>query len=250
VVDRIPVLPTDISSTVARGDEEDGLSIAIDLPRTTFLAGEAVSAHLVVRNDGPVPVFILDQPVLAVIDETGQPFRHQGFGPGDGPLTQPPPIPQSLDPGQSRTVSQAVQLPFEDDARQHTYEVQGYVQHAQQQLGNAAQWPSLETNAWPLPLAMPSPVQRLQATLQADARGWCLQATDGVGSQPAAPLSADMFAWESHDRGFVLPSGPGPVWAGAWDPSFVPVGPPIHVKAWVAGPGYVTAQLEETVPGP
>lgn len=243
VVDTIPVPPAAVWSTVASG-EEAGLSVTIDLPQTAFLAGEAVSAHLVVRNGGPSPVFILD-PSLVVIDETGQQFRHQGFGPGDGPITHPGPGAQQLDPGQSWTVSQAVQLPFEDDARQHTYQMQGRVQHAPQipLMNNTARWAGLDTSTWTLPLALPSPAQHLRATLQVDGGQWCLQATDGVGGRPATPLSAGMRAGGRTDLGLMTLSGPGPVWTGSWAPPLMQSGGPITVQAWVAGPGYVTAQL-------
>jgi hypothetical protein len=150
------------------------------------------------------------------------------------------------------TPSEVFQLPFEDEVTCHTYALWGAVQVGNRASlsQNMAEWPLLEASPMALRLIPPTPAQQLRGEWQAHRRQWCLRATDGNGAKPTAQPTAWMWV-RSARRASLGPvqGGLGNVWAGFWVPYLLEGGAPLSVSIWIAAPGYVTAQLTETVPG-
>jgi hypothetical protein len=146
-----------------------------------------------------------------------------------------------------------LQLPFDNELAQHTFRISGRVQIdvSSGQPTTLTDWPELVTNSFVVPLVHPGAAQHLHAAWQADREKWRLQVTDSAGGRVTAPLTAWMWASSTKGRTLgVIDAVRENVWAGVWEPYLMAGGSPLSVDIWVAGPGYVTTLLTETVPGP
>ena len=106
----------------------------------------------------------------------------------------------------------------------------------------------------PLHIGASSPADQLVLDLHANRQQWCLMATDDSGGRPTGPLFLHWMA-----RGSMaslmssgVPGGTGNAWAQRWSrtgsPSLVDGTTPVTLTVWVAGPHYVTARADTTIP--
>lgn len=199
---QIPTAPGATWATVASAEPLPGLVVVLRLPATTFLAGEAISPQVRVRNTGQDPVAIYDPWIEALDQDTSLSLvKPTPFLPGSWPETHPPPSPWTVDPGQTHVWSRTIQLPFADQAAARS----PYRLRAVAQLSgpdpvpkNLAEWPTFQTASVPLTLVPARPQQQLRLAWQADRHQWCVQAVDGAGGRPVGPLVAWMHATSAH----------------------------------------------------
>jgi hypothetical protein len=215
----------------AAGEPLPGVHLELRLPRTTFVAGALIQPEVAVRNtsasDASVVVRVSALPQNAPADPRSFPIFSGGPGPAPPLLDVPP--------GETRTVSSLLQVPF--DAAEPVRV------HAVARLGGVTVVADV-----PLELTVAGPAQQLKIELHADARQWCAQATDGNGRAPSGALLAAMIA---RGAGMSMQGGAtgataGAAWAGRF-PSNLPTSGPLTVSVFVGGEDYETARAENTV---
>lgn len=153
----------------------------------------------------------------------------------------------TLEPGDSQTWLQAVQLPFEDDLRPDRSVALGatvqVLRAGEVSPGNNLRtWPTYHAPEVPLSLSAPRPDQQLRVVWQAQRQQCAIQVRCADGSQPRGPLVALIFA-VGHGKTIRQLHGGPDTFTTEWG-----AGTPMRVRVWVAGPGYVTALSEVVVP--
>ena len=239
---------TPASATARR----DGLSLSVELPKDSYLAGEGGQATLTLRNDGAETIFVgvgHDLAQLILLDEQGH---------------EPPPFPwysvprpgvpylAQLAAGQVITSTINFHAPPIKPASEHKYVLWAWTQFSRlaTENGNGPDnlWLHLESGPIPLLILTPGPSKQLNAKLSADRSGWRVQVTDGRGHVPNSPMWGAMEAatYESFYGGPLKENAEGE-WSGTW-PDHIE-GNETIVRAWVSAPGYVTAIASVMVPG-
>lgn len=252
-----PSLAPSGASTLAAGEPMPGVFLDLQLPvPTTLIAGGTVIPDFVVRNTSTDTVALT--PSVSV--EPDQPVRQNGVTPDPRAFpsllqTGPPGAYETrVPPGQTRTSSSMAQLPFDATVAVHL--------HASAGLGlvSAASPASQHVVGVvadiPLRLRAPLATDQLTLDLKADRQQWCLHATvAGSGDRPTGPLFIRIQA--KGTAGTLFGNGvtgeTGDAWAQRWSrmgsPSLVQSAGPVTLTLWVAGPHYVTARADTTIPG-
>jgi hypothetical protein len=226
-----------------------GTTPSIAVPDGRLLVGGAIGVEFVARNDSYDPLGVAE-PRLGLQDEAGPELTLHEFVPGNWPGSYPRPDDRQILPGQSLDLIFNVQLPSASDLKGHTYHLVAQMRPMESsQSGLAVPATTLQAVSRSLALVQPGASHQLHAKLYPRNEGWCLQVLTGDGSRPTSPLTASLWAQSLRVATDVpLSGGDQDVWVGTW-PKEHRGGGPIHVQIWVAGSGYVTAQLDQTVPG-
>ena len=226
-----------------------GLSLRVELPKSTYMAGEGGRGEVTLRNDGPETIFFGCQYIECfrpiVLDGQGHqpapwPFLPSlRFGPEGRPL--------ALAAGQTFTDVVTFQIPPEEQVAGHTYVL--WVEAVISRIEGKFDTLLLRLEAGPIPLRVvsPDPQQQLRAELQADGTGWSVRVTDANNQVPSGPLWGMLDATSSHG------SSAGPLLDsvdGGWSYPWQLAEDALNVRVWVAGAGYVTAVAIYTAPGP
>ncbi len=245
----IPAAPGESWRIVAAIEIVAGAQFELLLPKTTLLAGEAVSPRIRVANHSNIAV-VVEQP-WAWLQTNAAPLLR--FAPGFWPEGRPPPSPFALASGERLTWSQAIQLPFEDPSADLAIVQLGASLRSPSPgpaVGNIAAWPIYQAPAVKLALKRSQPAQQLRIHWQADRYEYSVRVTDANGSRPSGgPLVAWM--WATSARGATLgalPNEQGHVWSGTWAPHLIADNSQVNVRIWVAGSGWVTALAEAQLP--
>ena len=244
------------ASTLATGEPMPGVFLDLQLPTTTLIAGGMVLPDYVVRNTSTNTV-ALSQFVSVDPDQSGQ----TGRAPSDTRAfpsmsqTGPPGAYETrVPPGQTRAISGMAQLPFDTSLAVHL--------HASAGLGlvraGSPMSQHVVTVVADIPVRLRAPLTQDQLTLELKAarQQACLRATvAGSGQRPIGPL---VIRLEAKGGGASLfgdgfPGGTGDAWAERWSrsgsPSLFQNPGPVTLTVWVAGPYYVTARADTTIPG-
>ena len=242
-------------STVAAGEPAPGVFLELRLPTTSLVAGTLVTPEFVVRNTSTDEVS-LSSGVSVVPD--GQDQASNGAQPDPRafpmfPRTGPPSAFETRVPaGQTRVVTAMAQVPFDRSRPVHL--------HAGAGLGVVAPTAFIPRRLAsvladvPVRLETARPAEQLVLDLQADRQQWCLQATEASGGRPTGPLFLRLMA--RGGMGSLLssrvPGGTADAWAQRWSrtgsPNLFQGASPLTLTVWVAGPHYVTARAETTIP--
>ncbi|MBV9602605.1 MAG: hypothetical protein JOZ87_37900 [Chloroflexi bacterium] len=224
-----PVAPTGLT-VYAAGEPMPGLHLELRLPRTTFVAGAVIQPEIAVRNTGSsaaaVVLSAFAWPQIAPADPRSLPIFRGGPAPAPPPLVVPP--------GEMRTATSLVQLPF--DAAQPA-QVRGVVRTSGSTL----------TADVPLKLTVAGPAQQLKIDLHADQHQWCARATDSNGLTPAGPLVASMTGRATNlsmQAGASI-SSLDATWAGRFSLGSG-VGP-LTLSVFVGGQNYETGKADTTI---
>jgi hypothetical protein len=247
------VTPTPVQAapgytSLATGEPMPGVTLDLQLPSTTFVAGAVIQPQIQVSNTSPTTVQV-DAGVSAVPDGQVEPVPPsqadpRSFPPLHGRLFGP-----QVPSGQTGSISSLVQLPFDAAQPSHL--------HARARLAvvpsPAPTDTSLITTAdVPLQLTAPTPDQQLDLEFHADRQQWCLRATTATGLAPTEPLVVALIA-RSPQRWYAElgpNAGSAGTWAGYWHfYSYSVINGVVHkmsddpfdVTAWVGGANYVTA---------
>ncbi|MCC7352309.1 MAG: hypothetical protein IT330_01025 [Anaerolineae bacterium] len=226
----------------------DDLSLHVQLPKNTYLAGEGGRGEVTLRNDSPETIYFYCQHYecfrLVVLDERGHqpapwPFLSSmrfGFG-----------RPAELAPGQTYTQTLTFQIPPEEQVAGHAYVLWAEAEVSREAGRFDRLLLRLEAGPIPLRVVPPDAQQRLQIELQANGTGWRVRATDANGQVPSGPLWGMLDAASSHgsSSGLLRDSADG-TWSFSWDMGEAG----LNVRVWVAAPGYVTAAANYIAPGP
>ena len=244
-----PGRPPRVIATASGG----GAALSINIPDVPLLVGGAIGLVFVVRNDSSDSLEVTE-PRVDIEDEAGNGPTFPGFVPGNWPGSYPAPGNRQILPGQSLKGIPNIQLPDANDLKGHAYHLfaQTDVLSPSHPDPTGSGTP-LQTRSPVLALVQPNAAQQLHAELYPESGGWCLQVLAGDGSRPTSPLAATYWAETPTGRGAVATGGPlqggdHGVWVGTW-PEVLRTGGPIHVQIWVAGPEYVTAQIDQMLPG-
>lgn len=240
-----PGRPMRVVATASGG----GATLSIGVPDGPLLVGGAIGVEFVVRNDSRDPLQV-HASAAYLQDEAGQELTLHGFVPGNWPGSFPPTEDPLILPSQSLDLLFNVQLPNADDLKGHAYHLVAQTRAlSPAQQAPAGSGTSLLVTSPSIAFVQPKAAQRLNAELYPKKAGWCLQVLAGDGSRPTSPLTAEMWAQSTRVATDVpLSGGDQGVWVGIWPEPHRGDGP-IHVQIWVASPDYVTAQLDQTVPG-
>ena len=144
----------------------------------------------------------------------------------------------SVPPGQTRTMSLIIQLPFDATQAVHVH-------------GSVSVGATAVTADVPLKLTTAGPAQQLKIELHADKSQWCARATDTNGRSPSGPLLAAMTARSSNFsmRGSASSAASDAAWAGRF--SLNPLNPSVSgamtLTVAVGGENYETTIAETTV---
>jgi hypothetical protein len=242
-------------STVAAGEPARGVFLELHLPSTRLVAGTLVTPEFLVRNTSTDEVS-LSSGVSVVPD--GQDQASNGAPPDPRafpmfPTTGPPGAFETRVPaGQTRVVTAMAQVSFDASRPVHL--------HAGAGLGIVTPNVFIPRRVAsvladiPVRLEEATPAEQLVLDLQADRQQWCLKATDTGGGQPTGPLFIRLMA--RGGMGSLLssrvPGGTGDAWAQRWSrtgsPNLFQDTTPLTLTVWVAGPHYVTARAEITIP--
>jgi hypothetical protein len=230
-----------------------GATLSMSVPDDPLLLGGAIGVEVAIHDDSSGPLAVRP-PDAGLQDDAGQDLPLRGFLPGNWPGSYPQPRDLQILPGQRVDVILNVQLPDAGSLKGHPVHLVGRTRTkpgAQADSGGSGA--ALVAASPALALVPPTPAQQLNTQLYPREGGWCLLALTANGSRPASPLTAEIWASVSHgtnstETGWTLEGGNQGVWVGIW-PEVLRSGGPIHVEIWVAGSGYVTAQLDQTMPG-
>ncbi len=226
----------------------------LQLPKSTFLAGEGGQAEITLRNDSDEPVALAGSMRFGwggvlLLDERGQrpiswPWASSGRG---GPPRQ-----TTVAPGQEVRAAGRFQTPPAEQAPGHAYTLRAPVSfiHPAPRDGAYTDWSHLAATL-PLRVTRPVPAQRLQARLEADRTGWRLQVTDAAGRTPPGLLwgAVEIEAYRLSSGG-PLPESSDGRWSEPWVDYAIAAQSPITIRVWAAAPGFVIAVATQTVPAP
>jgi hypothetical protein len=242
-------------STVAAGEPAPGVFLELHLPTTRLVASTLVTPEFQLRNTSTDQVS-LSNGVSVLPDGQDQASNGAQPDPRAFPMfatTGPPGAFEARVPaGQTQAVMAMAQVPFDASRPVH--------------LQAAAGISIVTPNAFiprrvasvladiPVRLDAATSAEHLALDLQADRQQWCLKATDASGGRPTGPLFIRRTA--SGDGGTLMgsgvPGGTGDAWAQRWSrsgsPDLFQGTSPLTLVVWVAGPHYVTARPEITIP--
>ena len=259
--------PTALPAKVIQGwpavatGERDGLTLTVQLPKDSYLAGEGGLAEVEIGNDGPETVFILgngrDPSSLVLLDELGQqpdpwPFSFASR------LMGGPRYMQKLVPGDvlAKTIQFQIPSTAHDLSSQDLYVwAETRFSRLMNSEGPDNLWMRLEAGPLKLGVYLPDRAHHLNVNWQVDRNGWRLTIKDGNGQVPAGKIWGEIGLASAN----TLCTGPLPnhhpapgMWTSSWSEFSLP---PIPAKAeeitggWVAAEGYVTATFLQTLPG-
>lgn len=192
---------TEVQGQAARAlGQRDGLSLAVHLPKITYLAGEGGLAKVEIRNEGPETVFINgnghDLASLALVDEQSQqppawPFSFARYSSG-------PPYLGKLGPGDVLTKTLQFQIPPLEQNPPALYNLWAETRFSRLAPGNPDGpdniWLRLEAGPVQLSIDPPDPSNDLDVNWQADRSGWRLSIKNADGQFPPGPFWGEIGA--------------------------------------------------------
>jgi hypothetical protein len=243
----IPDRPLERWRTVAALEMLPAVQFELLLPRTNFLAGEALSPRIRATNQSEGPVVLVAPRIVSKTDAK----RVWDFAPGDWPVSRPGPHPFVLEPGGSSTWSNAIQLPFEAPATElPLVQLQAVVRSPSPgpAVGNMATWPTYRTPPVDLTLGRAGATQQLRVLWEATGQQVSVQVTDANGARvEGVPLVAWMFATGGGKTLGRLNGEASRGWAASLPPHVFARNADVKVRIWIAGPGYATGLAEAQI---
>jgi hypothetical protein len=243
----IPARPHERWQSVAALEMLPAVQFELLLPRTNFLAGEAVSPRIRVTNQSERPVVLVAPRIISKTDAT----RLWDFAPGDWPVSRPGPHRVALEPGGSSTWSNAIQLPFEDPATGlPLVQLQAVVQSPSPgpAVGGMATRPTYRTPPVDLTLGRAGATQQLRVHWEATGPQFSVRVTDANGARvEGVSLVAWMFATGGGKTPGRLNGEASRGWAGTLQPHLFARNADVKVRLWIAGPGYVTGLAQAQI---
>ena len=235
--------------SVRRGDIYYEMRLAGD----SYLAGENGQATITVRNDGKDTLF-LEGNRLLLLDERGNIVGDWPVGgwPSSGwpRASGPPSLSRPLAPGGIGTETCHFQLPSSEESKGHTYSLsvstglsRGMPTHPDRSDRISV---PVELGPIPLKLNMPRPDQYLKAAWEADAKGYTLRVTDGLGKPVEGAWSLLVAYFSNGFSASPVRESSNGVWSDVWPEA---MGTPLRAEAWVGARGYVAVGIKEAVSG-
>ncbi len=242
-------------TTVASSDPVPGVTLDLQVPSTTLLAGSVMQTQVVIHNNSPTPIEVRVG-AYALVD--GQPETSGPADPREFPtrFARQAPGGPILPSGQTGALSSIVQVPFDAAASSHVHAY--VVLHSVPSPGTPppSDYTSVITEV-PLQLIAPGPDQELHVELHADHQQWCVRATTASGDPTAEPLLVLLTVSGPRFGGQIgADTSDTNVWAGHWSFGYTvsngvlvnPADGPLDVSAYVGSPNYVTASAQKLVP--
>lgn len=238
--------------------QRGGLTMRVEIPQDTLLAGEGARAEITFSNDGPDSLFFSGGPdtlsQIVLLDERGHgpaafPWQRMSM-PGESRFME-------LKPGDTYTETVLFNLPPRDQIGEHRFDLWGAARFSRvaRENGNGPDnlWLQIEAGALPLQIKLPEAADELRAELAMDYTGWFLRVTDAQGNA-VNPTWGYMEMRVSNPKGTL--SGTGPLkpgadgtWKQRWDADHATPDSSFALRVWAAAPNHTIVTATKIITG-